>query len=212
MDYVFGSLVIGPLLLLSLGGVALLYPFTTRWLSDYHVLADVALALLFYGLLSALALRLLLKLRPIPPGEHDLESATFAHWKLLTITYRLGQGALSPLLPFFLRPLLEVLFGARVGADAACGGKIDDPYQVSIGAGTVLGDGSLVSGNYVSGGKLHCGPVRIGRGVTIGANTIVLPSVEIGDGATVMSGACVMPGTVVPAGETWRGNPARKWL
>ena len=34
---------------------------------------------------------------------------------------------------------------------------------------------------------------------------------HIGEGAVVMGGAHVMPNTRIPAGETWRGNPARKW-
>ena len=63
-----------------------------------------------------------------------------------------------------------------------------------------------------SGGKLVCHPVRIGADVTIGANAIVMPGSTVGERAVVVSGSVVMPGTSIPAGETWRGNPARKWL
>ena len=76
----------------------------------------------------------------------------------------------------------------------------------------VLGNASLVTGNYLSGGKLVCHPVRIGADVTIGANAIVMPGSTVGERAVVVSGSVVMPGTSIPAGETWRGNPARKWL
>ena len=81
-----------------------------------------------------------------------------------------------------------------------------------MGAGSVLGNASLVSANYIADGKLVCQPVVIGQGVTVGANAVVLPGVTIGDGATISIGSVVMPGTRVPAGERWRGNPARKWL
>jgi acetyltransferase-like isoleucine patch superfamily enzyme len=63
----------------------------------------------------------------------------------------------------------------------------------------------------LSGSTLVVQPVHIGADVTIGANAIVMPGVTIGDGAVLMSGSVVMPGTTIPARETWRGNPARKW-
>lgn len=212
LDYLLSSLCITLLLGLSLGGVALLLPWSRAWFADYHVLADLVLALLLYGLLSALGVRLLLALRPIPDGSHGQDSPVFTQWKLVTIVYRLGQAALKPLTPIFLKPLVEALYGARIGADVALGGVIDDPYKVTIGAGAVLGNASLVSGNYISGGLLVCGSVRIGAGVTVGANSVVFPDVEIGDGATLVGGSYVMPGARIPAGETWRGNPARKWI
>lgn len=212
LDYVISGSLICLLLAASLGLASVLVPLTRTLLADYHVLADAAIVLLVYGLLSALAVKLLLWLRPIPPGSHADDSAAFANWKLVTVTYRLGQGALHPFVPFFARHLLEKLFGAHIGSNVACGGAIDDPYLLWLGDGSVLGFASLVSGNYLSEGKLVCGPVRIGSRVTIGANAIVMPGTTIGDGATVTSGACVMPGTTIPAGETWRGNPARKWM
>jgi len=211
-DYVLSSLFITAFLAVALGTVLLAQGWTRALLGPYHVLADLALALLAYGLASAAVLRLLLRLRPMPLGEHGADSVAFTYWKLLTVVYRLGQGAIGWCFPFFLRPLRDALFGARVGADVAFGGTIDDPYLVTVGAGSVLGNASLVSANYIADGKLVCQPVVIGQGVTVGANAVVLPGVTIGDGATISIGSVVMPGTRVPAGERWRGNPARKWL
>jgi len=45
----------------------------------------------------------------------------------------------------------------------------------------------------------------------VGANSIVLPGTELGEGAQLLGGSIVVAGTRIPAGETWRGNPARKW-
>jgi UDP-3-O-[3-hydroxymyristoyl] glucosamine N-acyltransferase len=58
--------------------------------------------------------------------------------------------------------VVEALFGARVGANVAIGGTIDDPYQVSIGDGAVVGHNSLISGNVLYGGRLTIGRVSIG--------------------------------------------------
>ena len=48
---------------------------------------------------------------------------------------------------------------------------------------------------------------RIGNGVWIGANAVVLRGVTIGDRAIVAAGAVVV--TDIPAGERWGGVPAR---
>ena len=212
-DYLLSGLFITAILAAALALVAwVLAPLTRAGLGDYHIVADFLLLLLAYGLFSALTLRLLLAWRRIEPGEYAMDADIFTYWKLLTIVYRLGQAALLPFTPVFLKPVIEMLFGARVGADVALGGTIDDPYMVSIGAGAVLGNASLVSANVINRGKIVFGRVTIGAGATVGANAVVLPGCEIGDNAVVMGGAFVMAGTKIPAGETWRGNPARKWV
>jgi len=91
------------------------------------------------------------------------------------------------------------------------GGSIDDPYLVSIGTGAVLGNNSLVAGSVVANGRIVLGNVSVGAGATIGVNAVVLPGSEIGEAALVVGGSIVIVGSKIPAGETWRGNPARKW-
>lgn len=212
LDYLLSIVVITVMLMLALIPVLAVHSAVAAWINPYHVLVEAALFLLGYGLASALAVRVLLHWRPIPAGTHSGDSPVFSQWKLVTVTYRLGQGALRPFIPVFLQPLQETLFGARIGRDVALGGIIDDPYAVTVGDGTVLGNASLVSANYVAGGQLVCGAVRIGARVTVGANSVIYPATEIGDDATLMVGSVLMPGSRVPAGETWRGNPARRWM
>jgi serine acetyltransferase len=212
LDFLLCGVAIGAIVVGTLGLIVVLLPLTQALALEYHVIVDLLLALLFYGLLSALLVRLLTKLRPLPSGEYALDSPVFTYWKLLTIVYRLGQDALLPFTPVFVRPLVAALFGARVGANVALGGTIDDPYLVEIGDGAVLGNASLVSGNMLNGGKFVCGPVKIGAGATVGVNSVVLPNTQVGENSTLLGGSYVLPGSNIPAGETWRGNPARKWL
>ena len=212
LDFLLSGLFITAILALSLATMAFaIVPLTRALLGSYHVVADVMGLMLAYGLYSALIVRMLLVLRPLAHGEFGMDSPVFTYWKLLTILYRLGQGALRPFTPVFAKPLVEVLFGARIGSDVALGGTIDDPYLVTVGDGVVLGNASLVSGNVIANGKIRIGPVRIESGATVGANAVVLPDTVIGGGALVMGGAMLNPGTTVPPGEQWRGNPARKW-
>ena len=211
-DFVLAGMFITLILTAALACVVAVRPWSAALLGEYRVLFDAAAVLIGYGLMSALVVRILLAVKPPAIGEHSQDSPAFVYWKLLTVLYRLGQGALAWCVPMIFKPVLDMLFGARIGSQVAFGGTIDDPYMVSVGSRTVLGAASLVSANYLSGGKLVCAPVRIGSGVTVGANSVILPGTTIGDGATLMNGSYLMPGTTVPAGETWRGNPARKWV
>lgn len=212
LDIALCTIMLGLILAGAYFGVAALAPFTTKLFGAYHVIVDFFLALLLYGLLSALVVRVFWWINPIQPGEYSMDSGVFTYWKLLNILYRLGQAALLPFTAVFLRPVIQQLYGAKIGANVAIGGAIDDPFMVTLGDGAVLGNQSLVSGNMIAGGKLVCGFVKIGAGATLGANCVVFPDTEIGDNAKLVSGSVVINGTRIPAGENWRGNPARKWI
>lgn len=212
LDIVLCTIVLGSILAGTYLLVLSLAPLTTSLLGEYHVIVDFLLALLFYGLLSALVVRIFWRIKPIQPGEYTMESGVFTYWKLLNILYRLGQAALLPFTTVFLRPVIQQLYGAKIGANVAIGGAIDDPFMVTVGEGAVLGHQSLVAGNMIVGGKLVCGPVKIGAGATIGVNSVILPNTEIGENAKLVGGSMVLNGTKIPAGENWRGNPARKWI
>jgi acetyltransferase-like isoleucine patch superfamily enzyme len=212
-DFVLCGAFITVILGAALAVIAFLVaPLTSAYLGAYHAVVDFLLLLLAYGLLSALVVRALLRVRRIEPGEYAMESGVFVYWKLLTILYRLGQAALLPFTPVFVKPVVQMLFGAKIGANVALGGTIDDPYLVTLGDGVILGNASLVSGNVIVNGKIRIGEVRIDHGATIGANAIVLPGTQIGEKALVIAGAMVIADSNIPPGETWRGNPARKWM
>lgn len=213
VDFVLSAICFTLLLATSLGTVAwLLAPATRAALGAYHVLADFFGFLLLYGLLSGLLLSVLRRVAPLQPGSFPLEDRNFTIWKLYSMIFYTARAALLPLTHMAARPLVLKLFGARVGADVAIGGDVDSPYLTTIGDGSAIGNGSHVVGTMTVNDRIVIGPVRIGRNVTIAMNAVVLPDVEIGDGAVVEIGAVVMPGTRIPAGERWRGNPARKWM
>ncbi len=210
IDYVLSTIAVLCLLTGSVGVVWLLSPASFRFFASYHIVANILVLLVSYGMLSAALIRLMLLLKPMPCGSFAMDSPSFIYWKFLKIVTLLGQGALAPVIGLFSRVAVQRLFGACIERDVLLGGTIDDPFHISIGRGSVLGLDSLVSANYISGSKLVCGVVHIGKGVTIGAKSTVFSGSSIGDNATLLPGSQLMPGTVVPSGETWRGTPARK--
>ncbi|MFV1994018.1 MAG: DapH/DapD/GlmU-related protein [Verrucomicrobiales bacterium] len=124
-------------------------------------------------------------------------------------------------LGIFQRAVLRTLApGAvlRIGKDVGLSGVvICAADSIEIGEGSILGSGAMVIDNdfhvpgegwsWAQGAVATAKPVRIGRGVFIGARAIVLKGVTVGDRAVVGAGAVVARD--VPAGAVVGGNPAR---
>jgi acetyltransferase-like isoleucine patch superfamily enzyme len=94
--------------------------------------------------------------------------------------------------------------GMKIGKSVSLFGSNFDiffPELIEIGDGSVVGNKtSILTHEFLTDGWRK-GPIKIGRNVTIGMMTVVLPGVEIGDGATVAAYSLVNrdvePGTTV---------------
>lgn len=211
LDFILCSLLMGLIGFGAYGLAAWVSCVSVSALGDYHVVADAAVFLLAYGVLSALAIRVLLKIRPFQLGEFDMDHPNFIYWKLRVMTMDVGRFVLAPFTLLALRPLFAKLYGAKIGKNVAIGGWLEDPPLVTFGDSVVIGTAACIFGSMTMNGKIFFGRVTIGNGVTIGANSVVMPDVEIGNHVLLAIGSVVLPGTRIPAGEQWRGNPARKW-
>lgn len=194
----------------SLKLTGLFAPASTRWFSEYHIIADALMFLLLFGLSSALALRLILLARPLQPGEYSMDDVQFTIWKLYSIVFSVARGALLPFTTVFTKPLIPKLFGARIGKKVALGGGIADAPLVSVGDYSILGRNSAITAHAIVSGRIILRPVKIGERVTIGVNAVIWPGVEIGDGSIVAAGSIVKMDTRIPANELWGGMPAKK--
>jgi len=208
-DYLYTAALIG----LILAATVLLVGWARSWLAFALDPAYVPLALFFlfayaYGVLTALALRLLAAWLPLRPGDYDTGHSQFTLWKVQHVVAELGKVALSLFFPVFARPAFYAFFGTRVGKGVAVAGKILDPRLTVLEEGSVLGEGCIVTSHAMAGGRFILREVVVGRGATVGVGCILMPGVRIGPGAVVLPGSVLKADTEVPAGEVWGGVPA----
>ncbi|MFD1206770.1 MULTISPECIES: acyltransferase [Sporosarcina] len=81
------------------------------------------------------------------------------------------------------------------------------PERISIGNNTIIGFNTTILAHEYLIEEYRIGDVVIGDEVMIGANTTILPGVEIGDGATVSAASLV--NRDIPPGAMAGGNPVR---
>jgi len=126
-------------------------------------------------------------------------------------------GNFQPCVLRALRPGAQLVLGRGVGLSGTVLCAAD---SIEVGEGTIFGSGAMVLDNdfhlpagewgwnseaMLSGTRAR--PVKIGRGVFIGARAIVLKGVTIGDRAVVGAGAVVTRDVL--ANQLAVGNPAQ---
>jgi serine O-acetyltransferase len=137
------------------------------------------------------------------PGFHAIAAHRFIY-----PLYRIGL----PLLPRLLSQIVRFLTGIEIHPGAKVGRNvfIDHGMGVVMGETAEVGDdctiyqGVTLGGISLNPGKRH---PTLGRGVTVGANAVVLGAIVLGDGVKVGSGSVVVKD--VPAHATVVGVPAR---
>lgn len=84
-----------------------------------------------------------------------------------------------------------------------------DASLLEVGDNTVVGGDCTLICHAIEDGKLVLRRTKIGKNVTLGLMSIILPGVEIGDGASIGANSVVPKNCKIPANEVWAGNPAR---
>jgi hypothetical protein len=210
IDFILSSLLLSIICGLDLLLVKLLGLFFLQFLGLYRVIVAFFLFLFFFGILTAFVLRTLLYITPLSPGTYTMDDRVFTQWKLCSVLYEFGRGALLPFTTVISKPLVAALFGAKLGKNIAVGGAIGDPWLVELADGAVLGHQSTVVAHAITSGRIVLQSVRIAKGATVGVHVVIMPGVEVGENSVVAAGAVVALGTKIPSGELWGGIPAKK--
>ncbi|MBI4433128.1 MAG: hypothetical protein HY592_06605 [Candidatus Omnitrophica bacterium] len=145
----------------------------------------------------------------VTPGLHSMYSSQAISWMAYNSLILLANGAfldifrISPFQVLFYR-----LMGARVGNDVRVNtGGLADLSLLEIGDNSVVGGGVALIAHAFERGFLRLEPVKIGKNVTIGLGSIIMPGCEIGDGASIAPCSLLTRGTKIPPKGVWGGNP-----
>jgi serine O-acetyltransferase len=136
-------------------------------------------------------------------GFQALQTQRVAHW-----LWNEGRETIALYLQSRMSEVFQVDIhpATRIGS----GVFVDHGTGIVIGETAVIGDGvSMLQGVTLGGTGKERGDrhPKVGKGVLLGANAIVLGNITIGDYAKIASGSVVLK--PVPAGCTAAGVPAR---
>ena len=198
------------ILALGVGTTALL--FGALPLGDFRGVLLLLIGVLLTYLYAFLVYRGFLRLMPLAEGEvpehsrHELVANVYFLFYLLLFNSLIRTHAL----PIPIMRLIYLALGARLGANTYSAGALLDPPLIRIGSNTIIGHDAVVFAHVIEGARLELKAVRIGDAVTIGATSVIMAGVQIGDHAIVSAGAVVTKDTHIAPGEVWGGVPARR--
>jgi acetyltransferase-like isoleucine patch superfamily enzyme len=133
---------------------------------------------------------------------------TVSKWKAMRNFVVIQLARYSPSLRF-KNWLYRHLLGMKVGDNTAFAlmvmVDVFFPEKISIGSNSIIGYNTTILAHEYLVHEYRLGEVHIGSNVMIGANSIILPGVTIGDHAVIGAGTVVHKD--VAAGSFVAGNP-----
>lgn len=167
---------------------------------------------------TILFLALLRAVRPIRRGAYsvDTDAWTFYFWRLhgFLCTTNLYPFYTLGVLPPSIRPAFYRMLGARAALrHSSIGGRVLDPYLVTVGRSVMIGDDVLLIPHAYSVGStdiLVLDQIDIGDGVVVGARCTLMPGVQVGANSMIRPMSLVTMNSKIPPNEIWEGIPARK--
>jgi acetyltransferase-like isoleucine patch superfamily enzyme len=81
---------------------------------------------------------------------------------------------------------------------------------VEIGDYCTINDAAILQAHSLEDGIFKSGPIRIGKGCSIGPNALVHYGVVMADNSILAPDAFLMKGETTSPDSVWRGNPAKQ--
>ncbi len=213
--YAMGSIFFGAALVPSLALVMRVWEATVSFdpLSRlFSVGVSLAVGYFLFGLTLVVLVgvfRTLFRLR-LKEGVYPLFSKEALKWAFISSLYLMVHYTFIDFI--LLTPFANLLFrllGAKLGKNVQFNSKfVFDATLLEIGDNTVVGGGAILIGHIVERGRLKLKKVKIGKDVTIGSHSTIMPGCEIGDGAVIGASAVLLKDTRVESRDIWFGVPA----
>ncbi|MFC7688195.1 acyltransferase [Ureibacillus sp. GCM10028918] len=135
---------------------------------------------------------------------------TVSFWKVMKCFIFIQLGRITPFMNmknWIYRTFLHMKIGEKTSLALMVMPDSMYPERITIGNNTIIGYNTTILAHEYLIEEYRLGDVKIGSEVMIGANSTILPGVEIGDGAIVSAATLVHKD--VPAGSMVGGNPMR---
>ena len=108
---------------------------------------------------------------------------------------------------FLFRTFLKMKVGEKTSFALMAMPDVMFPERIQVGDNSIIGYNTTILAHEYLIDEYRIGDVVIGRNVLIGANSTILPGVEIGDGAIVSAASLV--NRDIPPGVFAGGNPVK---
>jgi hypothetical protein len=178
-------------------------------------------AILFYIMLlfwTLLTLKIIRVSFPMREGVYSYSDnpITCYIWNLhafLCIT-NLSLHYINGLLPPPLRKLFYAALGAKMGKGIiSIGGRLVDPHLITVEEYAMIGDDALLTPHAyarTTSDILILGKIEIKKNAIVGAKSMIMPGVTVGENSMINAMSLVPMNTKIPPNQIWGGNPAVK--
>ena len=108
---------------------------------------------------------------------------------------------------FLYRTFLRMEIGSKTSFALMAMPDVMFPEKIKVGDNSIIGYNTTILAHEYLIDEYRIGDVVIGKNVLIGANSTILPGIEIGDGAVVS--AATLVNRDIPPGAFAGGNPVK---
>lgn len=212
------DLVVTPLVETVILAVSFFSVMLLNRLDDFGLFANVIVFYVVIIVWTLVTLKSIRMLYPIKEGvfsysENLLECYIWNLHAFLCIT-NLSLHYINGLLPPPMRKLFYSALGAKMGRGIiSIGGRLVDPHLITIEESAMIGDDALLTPHAyarTTTDVLILGRIEIKRNAIVGAKSMIMPGVTVGENSMVNAMSLVPMNTKIPPNQIWGGNPAVK--
>lgn len=207
LTYVFYGLVIGVSMIPSVLGIQYLLNYIDLNTAQgaIYLALGIGVAIYSYFITSIIVFGIVQKILTlgIKPGKYKTNTFTFARWIIYS---GLHVILLNTTLPFmtgtsWIKLYFRIL-GCKIGKNVFINSKgLHDAYLLEIGDNVVIGGDANISCHIFEGDNLILGKIKIGRNTLIGAESYIMPGVEIEEKCSIGLKAYVRKNKKIQSGS-----------